>query len=176
MEFSRQEYWTGLPFPPPGHLPEPGIKSASPVLAGGFFTTKPPRKPTYSISLIETKSHIPVVCYRKADVKAPVYFFSDSYLAMRYHTLTLINNHGMDSPSIAPSEIFSPGTDSTYMGPTLLSTFFSRSTSNRTLPPSHCFGISPKPNFLYSLKTCFPSLVDKIMAPQDAHVLIPGNF
>ena len=44
MGFSRQEYWGGLPFPPPGHLPDPGIKPASPVLAGIFFTTEPPGK------------------------------------------------------------------------------------------------------------------------------------
>ena len=45
MGFSRQEHWTLLPFPPPGDLPDPGIKPASPVLAGGFFTTEPPGKP-----------------------------------------------------------------------------------------------------------------------------------
>ena len=45
MGLSRQEYWSGLPFPPPRDLPNPGIKSTSPALAGGFFTTKPPRKP-----------------------------------------------------------------------------------------------------------------------------------
>ena len=41
IEFSRQEYWSGLPFPIPGNLPNPGIKPtslASPVLAGRFFT------------------------------------------------------------------------------------------------------------------------------------------
>ena len=41
MGFSRQEYWSGLPFPPPGHLPSPVMESASlesPALAGGFFT------------------------------------------------------------------------------------------------------------------------------------------
>ena len=32
-------HWSGLPFPSPGDLPDPGIKSASPALAGGFFTT-----------------------------------------------------------------------------------------------------------------------------------------
>jgi len=36
MEFSRQEYWSGLSFPSPGHLLDPGIESVSPVLAGGF--------------------------------------------------------------------------------------------------------------------------------------------
>ena len=47
MEFSRQEYWSGLPFPSPGDLPHPGVKLMSPVapaLAGGFFTTGPPGK------------------------------------------------------------------------------------------------------------------------------------
>ena len=38
MGFSRQEYWSGLPFPPPGDLPDPGIHPGSPALAGGFFT------------------------------------------------------------------------------------------------------------------------------------------
>ena len=45
MEFSRQEYWSGLSFPSPGHLLDPGIEPVSPALAGGFFTTVPPRKP-----------------------------------------------------------------------------------------------------------------------------------
>ena len=40
MGFSRQEHWSGLPFPPPGDLPDPGIQPTSPVspaLADGFF-------------------------------------------------------------------------------------------------------------------------------------------
>ena len=42
MEFPRQEYWSGLPFPSPGDLPDPGMEPASlvyPALAGGFFAT-----------------------------------------------------------------------------------------------------------------------------------------
>ena len=42
MRFSRQEYWSGLEFPPPGDLADPGIEPtspASPGLAGGFLTT-----------------------------------------------------------------------------------------------------------------------------------------
>ena len=39
MGFSRQEYWSGLPSPPPGDFPEPGIEPKSPALAGRFFTT-----------------------------------------------------------------------------------------------------------------------------------------
>ena len=48
MEFSRQEYWSELPFPSPEDLPNPETKSASlasPALAGGFFTSAPPGKP-----------------------------------------------------------------------------------------------------------------------------------
>ena len=43
--FSKQEYWSELPFPTPGDLPDPGIKPIPPALAGGFFTTAPPGKP-----------------------------------------------------------------------------------------------------------------------------------
>ncbi|CAI9175408.1 unnamed protein product [Rangifer tarandus platyrhynchus] len=39
MESSRQEYWSELPFPTPGDLPNPGIKCMPPALAGRFFTT-----------------------------------------------------------------------------------------------------------------------------------------
>ena len=41
MGFSRQEYWSGLPFPPLGDLSDPGIELESSALAGGFFTTEP---------------------------------------------------------------------------------------------------------------------------------------
>ena len=47
MGFSRQEHWSGLPGPPPGDLPDLGIKPMSlmsPTLAGGFFTTELPVK------------------------------------------------------------------------------------------------------------------------------------
>ena len=41
MGFPRQEYWSGLPVPPAGDLPDPGIEPASPALAGKFFITEP---------------------------------------------------------------------------------------------------------------------------------------
>ena len=49
MGFSRQDYWSGVPFPTPGALPHPGIEPRSlvfPALAGRFFTTEPPGKPS----------------------------------------------------------------------------------------------------------------------------------
>ena len=53
--FSRQEYWSGSPFPSPGALPNPGIEPAFPTLAGGFFTTELPGKPQIIMSEIQTK-------------------------------------------------------------------------------------------------------------------------
>ena len=45
MRFPRQEHWSGLPFPPPGDLPHPGIEVTLLALAGRFFTTEPPGNP-----------------------------------------------------------------------------------------------------------------------------------
>ena len=45
MGFSRQEYWSGLSFPPPGDLPLSGIEFTSSALAGGFFITEAPGNP-----------------------------------------------------------------------------------------------------------------------------------
>ena len=50
MEFSRQEYWSGLPFPSLGDLPDPEIARPSPTLAE-FFTTEPPGIPTSNFSI-----------------------------------------------------------------------------------------------------------------------------
>ena len=43
--FSRQEYWSGLPFPSPGDLPDPGIEPRSPTLWTDALTSEPPGKP-----------------------------------------------------------------------------------------------------------------------------------
>ena len=54
--FPKQEYWSGLPFPPPGDLPDPRTKPVSPealALADGFFTTEPPGKPHKEISKVK---------------------------------------------------------------------------------------------------------------------------
>jgi len=42
---SQARIWSGLPFPPPRDLPDPGIEPVSPTLAGGFFTAEPSGKP-----------------------------------------------------------------------------------------------------------------------------------
>ena len=59
----RHEYWSGLPCPPLGDLPNSGIEPASPALAGGFFTPEPPGKPSEAVSpyliqkLSQTSAH-----------------------------------------------------------------------------------------------------------------------
>ena len=49
MEFFRQEYWSGLPFPSPGNLPDPEIEPGSPALQAGSLRSEPPGKPEKTI-------------------------------------------------------------------------------------------------------------------------------
>ena len=53
MGFSRQKHWSGLLFPPPGDLPDSGIKPASPALADGFVTAEPSGKPIDRFTCLE---------------------------------------------------------------------------------------------------------------------------
>ena len=67
VEFSRQEYWRGLPLPSPGNLPDPGIETMSlapPALAGGLLTTVPPGTPTLQCAAAAAKSlqSCPTLC------------------------------------------------------------------------------------------------------------------
>ena len=55
MEFTRQEYWSGLPFPSPEDLPNPGIKPGSPALQAGALPSEPPGKPK------ESKSYVHII-------------------------------------------------------------------------------------------------------------------
>ena len=64
MGFPRQEYWSGLLFPPPGNLPNPDIEPmspVSPVLAGGFFITEPPGEPRCLRSSFYNAWHLQLV-------------------------------------------------------------------------------------------------------------------
>ena len=70
MGFSRQEYWSGLPFPSPRDLPDPGIKPGSPALEADALTSEPPGKPAINPKAIKfyfTCLHILIIqefsCY-----------------------------------------------------------------------------------------------------------------
>ena len=54
MGFSRQEYWSGLPFPSPGDLPDPGIEPGSPILQADALTSEPPGKPMKEFTQTDT--------------------------------------------------------------------------------------------------------------------------
>ena len=56
MGFSRQEYWSGLPFPSPGDLPNPGIEPRSPALQADALTSEPPGKPKGKSNLSKYQS------------------------------------------------------------------------------------------------------------------------
>ena len=53
MEFSRQAYWSGLPFPSPGDLPDPGTETRSPTLQADTLPSEPPGKPVQSLSRVQ---------------------------------------------------------------------------------------------------------------------------
>ena len=61
IEFSQQEYQSGLPFPSPRHLPTPGIEPPSPALAGRFSTTEP----------WEARPHLYLHAYKSLSKGAP---------------------------------------------------------------------------------------------------------
>ena len=61
--FFWQEHQTGLPFPSPGDIPDPGTEPASPALAGGFFTAEPPGKPLLELAVRKKSLRKPMSCY-----------------------------------------------------------------------------------------------------------------
>ena len=56
MEFSRQEYWSELPFPSPGDLPHPGTEHGSPALQADSLLSEPPGKPHFTNTRKSTKA------------------------------------------------------------------------------------------------------------------------
>ena len=80
MAFSRREYWSGLPFPSPGDLLDPGIKHRSPSLQADFLPTELPGKPIYIIYIYIHIHHIFFI-----------YSFIDACLGS-FHILAIISN------------------------------------------------------------------------------------
>ena len=86
MGFSRQEYWSGLPFPSPGYLPGPGIKPASlasPALAGGFSGERLIRSFNKSRDMI-TFSFLKNLCSRMKIMGDRYAFLEDEKLTRTY--------------------------------------------------------------------------------------------
>ena len=63
MGFSRQEYWSGLPFPSPGDLPDSGVKPRSPALQADVLISEPPGKPPKIIKLEDKNFQTTIIKY-----------------------------------------------------------------------------------------------------------------
>ena len=70
MGFSRPECWSGLPFPSPGDLPDPGIKPRSPAFQADALTSEPPGKPGLVLTLVPTLGPHP-----EEKLKGPFYHY-----------------------------------------------------------------------------------------------------
>ena len=89
MEFSRQEYWSGLPFPSPGDLPDPGIKSRSPALQAESLLSDSPGKPL-SVLKDETKQYASWPCWLTAHQFSLFCHSHGSYLPLQdWNTMCL---------------------------------------------------------------------------------------
>ena len=67
--FSRQESWSGLPFPPPGDLPSPGIESGSPAIQADSLPYEPPGKPLNKEGFLQ-KSLVPIIIINRPEYRA----------------------------------------------------------------------------------------------------------
>ena len=88
-EFSRQAYWSGLPFPSLGNLPKPGIRPGSPVWQGNYLPSEPPGKPTKlhtTCKITSNKSHpvmdIVIIFLSLVENKSKTFVFSLNSLFM----------------------------------------------------------------------------------------------
>ena len=111
MGFSRQEYWSGLPCPPPVDLPDPGIKPTflmSPALAGRFFTTTATCEAHINTdSLIKVKNHGQMFSFSPVQSLSCVQLFATPWTAAHQASLSITNSRSllklMSIKSVTPS-------------------------------------------------------------------------
>ena len=96
MRFSRQESWSGLPFPSPGDLPNPGIEPASllsPALAGGFFTTSATWEAQLSHTFVVIPTKTQHACHAQTHVHTNIIQLSD--FSTRHETFRWVSLSGI---------------------------------------------------------------------------------
>jgi len=116
MEFSRQEYWNGLPVPSPGDLPNPGIKLASLMflaLAGGFFTAsaiwEAPKRGHFSSVQLLSHVQLSATAWTAAHQASLSITNSQNLLKLMFIESVMPSNHlFLYCPLLLPSSIF-PG-------------------------------------------------------------------
>ena len=90
MGFSRQEYWSGVPFPSPGDLPDSGIKPGSPALQADALPSEPPGKPLNIVYRFNAHGHEPCLeigCVKFIKSAEREGVFSNSVGALRLEPL-----------------------------------------------------------------------------------------
>ena len=93
MGFSRQEYWGGLPFPPPGDRPNPGTELAftmCPALASGLFTTEPPGKPQDAITCQKNNYLSPFLLKERQTPHLDMHFLATLVVFMSGEAVSLV--------------------------------------------------------------------------------------
>ena len=98
MGFSRQKYWSGLPFPSPGDLPDPGIKPGSPALEADALTFEPPGSSVQFSCSVMSDSATPWIAARQASLSITI---SRSSLRLNVHRVrdAIQPSHPGSSPS-----------------------------------------------------------------------------
>ena len=108
MEFSRQEYWSGLPFPSPGDFPNPGIEPQSPALQADALLSKPPGKPSVQFSSF-TQS-CPTLCnpMNRSMPGPPVHYQLPEFTQTHVHRVgdAIQPSHPLSSPSPPARNLF----------------------------------------------------------------------
>ena len=118
MEFSRQEYWSGLPFPSPEDLPNPGIKPGSPALQADALPSEPPGKPFCStkdttkrwkikLQEIHLNKDLLSVQFSSVQLLSRVWLFATPWIAVHQASLSITNSQSslrlMSIESVMPS-------------------------------------------------------------------------
>ena len=90
MEFCRRECWSGIPFPSPAVLPNPGIKLGSPTLEADFLPSEPPGKPSFSV--LSPLKIITICLLSSVQSLSRVWLFAASWITARQASLSITNS------------------------------------------------------------------------------------
>ena len=99
MEFFRQEYWIGLPFPSPGDLPDPGIKPRSPALHADALLSEPPGKPLPRLQLVK---------YVRLHTLLRIHQCSSSHWQWKWSVTCSLVSDSLRSQGLKPARLLCP--------------------------------------------------------------------
>ena len=102
MRFSRQEFWSGLPFPSPGDLPDPGIEPGSPALQAYSFTIRAPSRKfwNWEVQVLQLCPSFSRLCWLFSSVQSlsHVWLFATPWTAAHQASLSITNSQSPPKP------------------------------------------------------------------------------